>query len=122
MREFFFDTYALLEMSKGNKNYAPYQKEVTVILTKLNLMELHYSLLRTCSKEEANQAYDELIPFAVEISDEIIKMANQVKLLLKKRKLSYVDCIGYTIAGIRGIKFLTGDQQFWDLENVEFVK
>ena len=44
------------------------------------------------------------------------------RLLNKKRKLSYVDCLGYILAGMNGAKFLTGDNQFKDLQNVEFVK
>ncbi len=39
-----------------------------------------------------------------------------------KRNMSMVDVIGYTIAKRWNVKFLTGDQQFADLENVEYVK
>ena len=41
---------------------------------------------------------------------------------LNKRKLSMTDCIGYMMAKQWGIKFLTGDKEFEDMENVEYVK
>ena len=40
----------------------------------------------------------------------------------KKKKLSMTDCISYFQAKELGIKFLTGDKEFQNLENVEFVK
>ena len=58
----------------------------------------------------------------VEVKDEIIKEANAFRLYEVKRELSYVDCIGCIIAKMMKIKFLTGDKQFKDLENVEYVK
>ena len=122
VKEFFFDTYALVEISKGNKNYDSYRDNVGLVVTKLNLMEFHYSLLRTVGKEEADKLYDRLLPFVVEVTDRIIKQANQLKFLYRKRKLSYIDCIGYIIAKTLNIKFLTGDKEFTDLDNVEFVK
>jgi len=40
----------------------------------------------------------------------------------KKRNLSYTDCIGYVYATENDLIFLTGDKEFENLENVEFVK
>ena len=120
--KFFFDTYALVEITKANPNYNPYAGKVGIILTKLNLMELHYSLLREVGKEAADKAYEEFLPFIVEVTDEVIKVANEFKLHNSRLNLSYVDCIGYTIARITEIPFLTGDSQFEGIENVEFVR
>ena len=39
----------------------------------------------------------------------------------KKFDLSYADCLGYVISKKLNIRFLTGDKQFKDLPNVEFV-
>jgi hypothetical protein len=36
--------------------------------------------------------------------------------------LSYVDALGYVIATKMKIKFLTGDNAFEGMENVEYVK
>ena len=119
---YFFDTYALFEIIKENKNYLRYIKDITIITTKLNLMELHYSLLRTVGKKEADKHYDYFLKFVIEFSDETIKKANEFKFLNKNKKLSYADCIGYILAKMNNIKFLTGDREFENLEYVEFVK
>ena len=118
---YFFDTYALFEIVHGNKNYILYSN-VALITTKLNLMELHYRLLDLYGKDYAEKAYNKFLQFVIEISDDIIKKANQFKLINKKRRLSYVDCIGYIIAKMNNVRFLTGDKEFENFENVEFVK
>ena len=121
LNTFFFDTYAFFEIIAGNPNYLPY-KRCSIITTKLNLMELHHGLLTIYGKDKADRYYDKLVVFALEIEDEIYKQASDLKALHKKRRLSYVDCIGYTLAQRQGVKFLTGDIQFKDFANVEFVK
>ncbi|MEK6893718.1 MAG: PIN domain-containing protein [Nanoarchaeota archaeon] len=119
---FFFDTYALFEVIEGNPNYEKYTKGISIITSKLNLMELHYGLLRIESKEIANKYYDYYLKFAIDFSDDDIKKANELKLHMKKQNVSYVDCLGYILARRLGILFLTGDCKFEGLENVEFVK
>ncbi len=119
---YFFDTYAFFEIIDGGENYKRFEEHTSVITTKLNLMELHFGLLKKHDKEIANFYYDKLLEFCVDIEDEIIKQANEFKLLHNRRDLSYVDCIGYILARRRGVPFLTGDEQFKDFENVEFVK
>ena len=119
---YFFDTYAFVEIIKNNTNYLNYIKGIDIVTTKLNLMELHYMLLRTCGKKDADKYYNLLLPYIIEVEDDIIKQANEFKLLHKKIKLSYIDCIGYIISKMNNIKFLTGDKEFKDMENVEFVK
>ena len=56
------------------------------------------------------------------MTDDIIKAANVFRNINRKRKLSCVDCLGYTLARSLGVPFLTGDQLFGNLDNVEFVK
>lgn len=46
----------------------------------------------------------------------------EFRLKWKDRKVSMTDCISYFQASELGIKFLTGDKEFEDFENVEFVK
>ena len=119
---FFYDTYALLEIIKGNENYKKYVKNTGIVTTKLNLMELFYRLYILHGMETAELYYQKYLPFAVGISDSFIKKAAIFRAENKKKDLSYVDCIGYTLALEHKIKFLTGDIQFKDMENVEFVK
>jgi len=119
---YFFDTYAFYEIISRNPNYKTYIKQTGIITTKLNLMELHYGLILKHGKEHADEVYDWFLQFVVDIDDKIIKDANCFRVQFKKRNLSYVDCIGYVTAKSRGVKFLTGDKQFEDLENVGYVK
>ena len=111
-----------MEVIFGNPNYDNYVNDVTIVTTKLNLMELHYFLLLKYGKEKADRCYDGFIKFAINVDDKSIKQSNEFRVSLKKRGLSYIDCVGYTIAKSNGIKFLTGDKEFADLDNVEFVK
>jgi hypothetical protein len=38
------------------------------------------------------------------------------------KKLSLVEALGYSYSRKLGIKFLTGDKEFIEMENVEYVK
>jgi predicted nucleic acid-binding protein len=78
--------------------------------------------LRNYGLEKANEAFDFFLKFCIEIDDDVIKEANEFKLKNYRRELSYVDCVGYVLAKRYNAKFLTGDRQFEDFENVEFVK
>lgn len=118
---FFFDSFALVEIIKGNKAYNEYLKE-TPVITKLNLMELYYYLLREKGDEKAEFYYNFYLPSCVPIPDEVIKAAMKFKLKFKDRRLSYADCVGYILSLSSNLKFLTGDKEFENLENVDFVK
>ena len=121
MRKFFFDTYALFELINGNPEYKPYGHQIVILTTRFNLLELHYGLLRRRGKDLADNWFNAFIKYAIDIPDEIFKTASQFRYVHKKRNLSYIDCIGYVLAEARGVPFLTGDMQFADLPNVEFV-
>ena len=120
---FFLDTYALVEVIKGNARYAPYL-QMTWMTTKLNLMELYYTLLRLYDEALAEKWYQRLLPMCTVVSDDIVKRA--MKLRLQQRKMrnlvSYVGCIGYCLALSVGMKFLTGEKHFARLGNVEFIR
>lgn len=122
MAEYFADSYALVEYVKGNKNYAKYFRDNRIITTRLNLMELFYSTLITADEELAEKYYDSFSSHIIEFGDETAKEATKFKYLHKKKKISYVDALGYQISIDKGIKFLTGDKQFENLAGVEFVK
>jgi hypothetical protein len=49
-------------------------------------------------------------------------MKFRLKMKKKKKALSYVDALGYTIANRMKIRFLTGDIAFEDVPNVEYVR
>jgi predicted nucleic acid-binding protein len=49
-------------------------------------------------------------------------MRFRLKMKRGKKNLSYVDALGYIIAEKLGVKFLTGDNAFDGMDNVEYVK
>ena len=116
---FFFDTYAFFEVINGNPNYKPYT-EAKVITTVFNLAELNYNLKKEKDKKIVDDYTDKYSKFVVEVSIEDIKRAMDFKTM--HRKLSIPDAIGYIIAKKHDVKFLTGDKDFEDMENVEFVR
>lgn len=118
---YFFDTYALIEIVKGNANYVKF-KYAKVVLSILNLAEFHYKILKDFNSKLADELVSEYESSLIEIDVLTIKEANEFRLLNKSKKLSYADCIGYTMARKYGLKFLTGDKQFINMPNVEFVK
>ncbi len=115
----FFDTYAFFEILKKNPNYSGLLQKFSLITTKLNLMEFYYGLLKNYS-EVADYVYDYLAQYTIDVEDDAIKDA--MKLKLKNKDLSYVDCVGYAVAMRRNVKFLTGDKAFKDMDNVEFIQ
>src|SRR3989344_1544503 len=122
VKTLFFDTYAFFEILNRNTGYSGFVTDISIITTKLNLMELYYGILKNYGKASADKIFERFLEFAVEIDDETIKEAMQFRLQNRERKFSYIDAIGSIIALRRNVRFLTGDVQFKDLPNVEFVK
>lgn len=120
--KYFFDTYALYELALGNENYKEYFADVDSITTILNLYELCYALLREHLPVLAENFFERFLPICVDIEPNTIKEAATFRLQNKKLELSYIDALGYIIAKNHTVKFLTGDEAFKKLPNVEFVK
>ena len=118
---YFFDTYAIVEILNANPNYTLYIDK-NAVLTKLNIFEIFYNILRDYGERKANKVVDQYYESVVDYNRNVIEEAAQFRLENKKRKLSMTDCVGYLIAKKLGIKFLTGDKEFENMENVEFVK
>lgn len=119
--DFFFDTYAIFEIINQNKNYEKYLNS-GIITTKLNIFELYFNFLKEGKEDLANSYLNKYYQFAEDFDEEIIKSAAILKKNINKRNVSMTDCIGYCLAKQWGVKFLTGDKEFKDLPNVEFVK
>lgn len=119
MVAYFFDTYALFGIINGNKNYLPYTN-CGIVLTKLNLIELYYGLIRDFDETIANKYFTYFRPYCIDIDNEDIKYLVKVK--LNNKKLSYCDALGYTISLRLNIMFLTGDKEFESMDNVQYVK
>ena len=117
----FFDSYAFFEILKGNLNYEPY-KNCRIITTKLNIFELYFGLLRDVDEQSAEKYLDKYYPFVLDFDKDIIIEAAKMRLRLRNRNISMTDCIGYILSLKLKIKFLTGDKEFENFKNVEFVK
>ena len=120
MQAFVFDTYALLEIIAGNPNYSSYLSS-EIIINDFVFAELCYKLIRESGIEKASFYVDRYSHFRKEIDAETIKEAMLFRIQHKKKNLSPADCISYVMALKLNLKFLTGDMQFENMENVEFV-
>lgn len=120
--KYFFDTYAFVEIYKGNPKYLKYKSGIKVLTNKLNLMELAFFLRRENKESEIKEMFHEFSKFSIDYDDAVLIEAAKMKFEHKSKYLSYVDCIGYNLAKKHNIKFLTGDEKFRNMSNVEFVK
>lgn len=118
---YFLDTYALVEIVYGNENYLRFKK-AKCLVTIFNLMELHYRLLQDHGDEQAREKTVQFSKwlFRFEILD--IFEANLFRRANLAKKLSFTDCLGYIISKNKKIRFVTGDKQFENMDNVEFVR
>ena len=117
---FLFDTYALMEIIDKNHNYIQYTEKNTII-NDFIFAELCYSLARDKAKN-SGEITDRLKSAILHAKPEWIKEAMEFRIKWKDRGVSMTDCISYIMSQKLGIKFLTGDKEFENLENVEFVK
>ncbi len=118
---FFFDTYAIIEIMKGNENYEKYE-DCGKITSLLNLLELYYALLKDYDEKTAENYFDIFISFTVAHTEETIKNAAKFRFKNIGNKFSYIDSLGYIIALENSVKFLTGDPHFEGMPDVEFVR
>ena len=118
---YFFDTYALAEVFKGNPTYKRFEN-LGFNITVLNLFEFHQFLLKAKGEAVADKIIELYSPHIVHFDMEIIKKASKFRYNEKRKNLSMSDCIGYIYAKEHNMVFLTGDKEFADMRNVEFVK
>ena len=121
MKGYFFDSYAIIELIKGNEKYE-FVKESVIITSAMNLAEVYYSLLIEEKKGVADNILNSLNVELIEITSEIALKSALFRFEHKKSKLSYIDCIGYILALNNNLLFLTGDKEFELMDNVEFVR
>src|SRR3989344_5636538 len=114
---YFYDTYALIEIVKGNSNFDKFSVSMQICINQ-NLFELHNSLLRQFNKRTADYWINNFNYRLIEVTKEDIIEASDFRFKHKEKKLSMTDCVGYIIAKKHKLKFLTGDKQFEDLPNV----
>jgi predicted nucleic acid-binding protein len=118
--KYVFDTYAIMEIIQGNENYEEYL-DSDVIINNFIFAELCYNLYKDKTKN-ASEIINKYSKHISSLNPEWIEEAMKFRLSWKDRGVSMTDCISYIMAKHLGIKFLTGDKEFENVENVEFVK
>ena len=125
MARYYADTYALVEILRGSSAYERYAGE-ELVTGEFNLLELAYALTRDYGREKAVEVLKIVRAFVtiVQTTDEDYAEASALRIELKKqdKNLSLIDALGYVLAKRLRILFLTGDREFKDLDNVEYVK
>lgn len=123
-KRFFLDTYAILEYLRGNDRYLNRISGAEFATSIFNLVELYYIFLREHGAKAADGVYSAYRHFLAELADEDVRGGMALKLRMKSKGigLSYADALGYAISERLGMRFLTGDDAFKGLPNVEFVK
>mgnify|MGYP001573500077 CR=1 FL=1 len=120
--KFYLDTYALIEIYKGNPKFEKYKEGIKIILNRLNLFEFAYVLIKEGKENDINDVFRNYSKFNADYDDEALVEAAEMKFRHLKDRLSFIDCIGYVLAKKNNAKFITGDERFRHKENVEFVK
>ena len=118
---YFFDTYAIIELAESNPSYDKY-RDFEIVTSVLNIGEMYQIILRKKGKEPADNWFMDSNLKLLEITPEIIIDAVQFRHSNKKKDFSLEEAVGYKLSLKHNLKFLTGDRQFEDLHNVEFVK
>jgi predicted nucleic acid-binding protein len=125
MVRLFADTYALIEILKGNPNYESYS-DVELVSTEFNILELAYALFRDFGADEAAKVMKSVRAKinVTPTNDTDYINASRFRLSENRigKKLSLVDALGYSYSRKLGIKFLTGDREFSGMEDVEYAK
>ncbi|MEK6854570.1 MAG: PIN domain-containing protein [Nanoarchaeota archaeon] len=120
---FYFDTYALVEITRGNQTFIDYTTKEFVI-NDLTLAEFYHVLLRDYNEQTADYWFKKISPNSKPVPKELLIEAVKFRRVnrQKNKNFSFFDAAGYIYAVKNGCKFLTGDGAFEGLPNVEFVK
>jgi len=119
--DFFYDTYAIMSLIEGNKNYDNYKDNI-ITTSILNLAELYNIFLINHGKQTANYWIKKLNFNLLEIDKDSMIKSVEFRFVNRKDDLSLADCVGYILSIKNNLKFLTGDSKFKNMKSVEFVK
>ena len=124
MASFFADSYAIIEILKGNENYRHYQAG-QLITTEFNICEVAFAVCRDYP-DRTRQVMARVRKIVTRVSttdeDYCLGATMRRKTTSAGKKLSTIDCVGYAVSRRQKIPFLTGDREFEDIEDVEFVR
>jgi len=115
------DTYALVEIARGNSKFAEYLN-ADFVITDLTLAEFYAVLLREEGEGVANYWFKKLERYALPLSKDLLIDAIKFRHEHKKQRISFFDAAGYVFSLKNGSRFVTGDKEFEKFEGVEFKK
>ena len=121
VRKFCLDTYALVELDKGNPRYRDINVEERAI-PDLILVEFYGVLLREQGERVAEYWRKKLEPFVVRVELDLLFAAVQFRRVHRKKRLSFFDAVGYMYSLHNGYHFVTGDKEFKHFKKVEYRK
>ena len=121
LTQYFFDTYAAIELLRKNPGYQKYVNE-KIRITFLNLLEIAYIVFTQHGEKEAFRSFMRFKEFVIEIPDEVVMKAVRYRAEHRRKSLSHADSLGYIYSQHSGLIFITGDDAFKDLPGVDFVK
>ena len=122
MNKYFYDSFAIIELLKGNEKYSRYFSEYGGITSFHNANEVYYIMLREEGEEKAETALNFLRQITTHLDFDIIEESMKFRYKNKKSKFSYADCLGYIAARKNNLIFLTGDSGFKNFPNVDFIE
>ena len=94
-KEYFFDSYAIIEILRHNPNYLKYI-ESNVVITIFNLIEICWSVYKDFDEEKMNEEYNKFKDCVYDLNDSVIINALEFRVKYKNRDLSYSDFICYS--------------------------
>lgn len=115
------DTYALVEISRGNAAFLPYLEE-DIIICDLTLAEFYGVILREHNELTAEYWLKKLRVYAQPAVLGILVKASKFRMEHSKERISFFDAVGYLFAKENGHLFVTGDKAFEKMKAVEFMK
>ena len=121
MAKFFYDSFSVLAYLSDRPGFAVYFEKNTGILTRLNLMEICYAVLRMYGAKAAHEVLQAYSTYEADFSLSDIEGAMKLRHELRNLELSYADALGYYISKKESIEFLTGDKAFKGLPGVRFL-
>jgi predicted nucleic acid-binding protein len=129
MSRYVLDACALVALLKGEQGAeiveaafdAAHKKTATIIMNKINLLEVYYDAYRTHGKEQADLMLSNLkkgpVSINSEISDDIFAAAGRLK---ASYKISLADSFALAQAIVTGGELLTADHHEFDkIEGIE---
>jgi predicted nucleic acid-binding protein len=119
--KYFLDTYALVEIAKGNEEFSPLLDKEAVTMVD-NLAEFYYAMLKASDARTADKFLSIFLRMTMHFPARYVKGAMQWRHQKRKMKFSYVDSMGYYFSQEMGCTFVTGDKTFAGMPGTLLVR